>query len=59
MTMTEKEVQKRVKEVEKAYKTFLKKLSLFEKEQDKILADFEQVLTKKRMKEIKKSLDIV
>lgn len=57
--MTEKEIQKRVKEIEKIYRTYLGKLSVLKKEQDKIIADFEKVLTSKRMKEIKKSLGII
>lgn len=57
--MTEKEIQKRVKEIEKIYRTYLRKLSVLKKEQDKIIADFEKVLTSKRMKEIKKSLGII
>lgn len=57
--MTEEEIKKRVKEIEKIYKGYLGKLFQLKKEQDKIIADFEKVLTSKRMKEIKKSLGIV
>lgn len=57
--MTEEEIKKRVKEIEKIYKEYLGKLFQLKKEQDKIIADFEKVLTSKRMKEIKKSLGIV
>lgn len=57
--MTEEEIKKRVKETEGAYKDFLKELYHFKKEQDKIIADFEKILTSKRMQEIKKSLGII
>ena len=56
--MTKEEIKKRVKETETAYKAFLKRLSHFKKEQDKIIADFEKILTNKRMLAIKKSLGI-
>ncbi len=50
---------KRVKAIEEAYKDFLRRMDDFTKEEEKILAEFEKVLTKARMEEIKHSLDIL
>lgn len=57
--MTPQEIKKRVAEIEKIYATYLKKLFVLKKEQDQIIADFEKVLTSKKVREIKKSLGIV
>lgn len=57
--MTNEEIKKCVEEIEEIYKTYLGKLFELKKEQDKIIAEFEKVLTSEKMKEIKKSLGIV
>ena len=57
--MTEEEIKKRVEEIEEIYISYIDKLSDLRKEQDKIIIEFEKVLTGKRMMEIKKSLGII
>ncbi len=57
--MTQEEIQERVKEIEKIYATYLDRLLELKKEQDKIIADFEEVLRGERLKEVKKSLGII
>ncbi|HCJ45326.1 MAG: hypothetical protein COZ27_00200 [Candidatus Moranbacteria bacterium CG_4_10_14_3_um_filter_41_65] len=55
--MEQEEIDKRVKAVEEAYKDFLHRIEESSKEEEKIIAEFERVLTKARMEEIKNSLD--
>ncbi len=57
--MTEEEIKKRVEEIEEIYISYIDKLSDLRREQDKIIVEFEKVLTGKRMMEIKKSLGII
>lgn len=57
--MTEEEIKKRVEEIEEIYVSYIDKLSDLRKEQDKIIVEFEKVLTGKKMMEIKKSLGII
>lgn len=54
--MTQEE-DARMKAIEEAYRDFLVRLDAFSEEEKKIIAKFEQVLTKARMEEIKHSLD--
>lgn len=57
--MDKEEIQERVKKIEKIYATYLDRLLELKKEQDKIIADFEEVLRSERLKEVKKSLGII
>lgn len=57
--MDQEEIKDRVKEIEKIYATYLDKLLDLKKEQDKIIADFEEVLRSERLKEVKKTLGII
>jgi hypothetical protein len=57
--MNQEEIKERVKEIEKIYATYLDKLLDLKKEQDKIIADFEEVLRSERLKEVKKTLGII
>jgi hypothetical protein len=59
MPMDKEEIKDRVKEIEKIYATYLDKLLDLKKEQDKIIADFEEVLRSERLKEVKKTLGII
>jgi hypothetical protein len=59
MHMDQEEIKDRVKEIEKIYATYLDKLLDLKKEQDKIIADFEEVLRSERLKEVKKTLGII
>jgi lipopolysaccharide biosynthesis regulator YciM len=57
--MDQQEIKERVEEIEKIYATYLDKLLDLKKEQDKIIADFEEVLRSERLKEVKKTLGII
>lgn len=57
--MDQEEIKDRVKEIEKIYATYLDKLLDLKKEQDKVIADFEEVLRSERLKEVKKTLGII
>lgn len=57
--MDQEEIKDRVKEIEKIYAAYLDKLLDLKKEQDKIIADFEEVLRSERLKEVKKTLGII
>jgi hypothetical protein len=59
MPMDKEEIKDRVKEIEKIYATYLDRLLDLKKEQDKIIADFEEVLRSERLKEVKKTLGII
>lgn len=57
--MDQEEIKERVEEIEKIYATYLDRLLELKKEQDKVIADFEEVLRSERLKEVKKTLGII
>jgi len=53
--MASEEIQKHAEDIKKTYQVYLNKLLALKKEQDQVIADFEEALKNGQIEEIKKS----